>query len=81
MARGSHPDFSGWLVTSGDPRQQRVLVHPRRARVTAATYAGDTVTVEVDVVATAPGQVCVRQEIPGRAPWLAWVPSGAAVPM
>lgn len=73
--------YAGWVVNHGDPPRQRVLPEPRRAVVEARTYGRDTVRVELYVVATAPGWVCVRQDRPGRAPWNAWVPATQATPV
>lgn len=81
MDRGEHPDFRRWVVTYGDPKPSTVLPAPRRAIVRTELYDGTTVTLELDVIARAPGYVCVRQELPGRAPWCAWVPSGRARPV
>lgn len=81
MTRGPDPDFSGWLVTVGDPRGARMLERPVRAIVTAATYSGAVITIEADVVARAKGLVCVRQEVPGRGPWSAWIPAERATPL
>lgn len=80
MTRGPDPDYSGWLVTVGDPKGARMLEHPVRAIVTAATYSGAVATIEADVVARAKGLVCVRQEIPGREPWSAWIPQERSTP-
>jgi len=35
---------------------------PRRARVTAQTYGGDTVTVEADVIARSREWLCIAQD-------------------
>lgn len=81
MDRGPHPDFDAWLVTYGDPRPSTMLPRPRRALVRGRTYAGAAVLVEAEVVARARGFVCVRQDVPGRDPWHAWVPSSQAEPV
>lgn len=81
MDRGPHPDFATWVVTHGDPKAKAMLERPRRALVTTRTYAGDTVLLELDVVARAKGYVCVRQELAGRGPWHAWIPAEQAVPV
>ena len=75
MPRPPHPDFARWVVTYGQPVGSVMLPAPRRAVVRTALYDGTTATLELDVVARARGFVCVRQEIPGRAPWSAWVPA------
>lgn len=80
MTRSPDPDYSGWLVTVGDPKGTRMLERPVRAIVTAATYSGAVITIEADVVARAKGLVCVRQDVPGRAPWSAWIPAERATP-
>ncbi len=78
MTRGPDSGSSGWLVAVGDPKGARMLEHPVRAIVTAATYSGAVITIEADVVVRAKGPVCVRHEVPGRDPWLAWVPQERA---
>ena len=77
-------EYADWVVSGPHPERTEDVVMfavPRRARVRAGTYGGQQVVLELDVVARAPGLVCVRQERPGRTPWLAWVPSGDAVPL
>ncbi|NCT90269.1 hypothetical protein GXB85_04780 [Cellulomonas sp. APG4] len=78
MDRSTH---SSWLVTSPEPRPQKMLPEPRRAVARARTYGGDLVTAQVYAIARAPGFVCVEQEIPGRAPWNAWLPERAVTPV
>ena len=67
-----HPDFSGWIVNRGDPKQQMRIDPPRPAVVTTQVYDGRTLTLDVIAVARAPGFVCVEQQLPGRS-WFAWV--------
>lgn len=82
MRRLVHPSsFAHLVVNQGSPPHQARLDPPRRARVTARLYDGTTATLELDVVSRAKGYVCVRQEREGAAPWLAWLPAGAARPV
>ena len=82
MDRGPHPDYSGWVVNHGDPDgPMRMLGRPRRAVVDARTYGGHRVRLQLFVIATAPGWVCVEQDLRDRAPWRAWVPSRTATPV
>lgn len=53
---------------------------PRRARVTAQTYGGDTVTIEADVIARSGEWLCVAQE-DGESTWNAWVHKTCCVPL
>lgn len=79
-----HPDVrhvADLIASTGDPKYARMLEHPRRAEVRALTYAGEMVTVELDVIATADGLVCISQPRPGQAAWNAWLPSAAARPI
>ena len=69
------------VFNHGDPHPQTVLPTPRRARVVTATYGDPEVALELDVIATAPGYVCVRQDRPGQDPWNAWIPSAHATPL
>lgn len=73
--------YADLVVNHGDPHPQTILRPSRRARVTARTYGGREVVLELDVVATAPGFVCVTQPRAGQAPWNAWIPSTQAVPV
>lgn len=50
-------------------------------RVVTATYGTPEVTLELAVIATSPGFVCVRQDRPGQDPWHAWIPAGHATPI
>lgn len=76
------PDWQYLVVTVGDPDGESDLVHPpRRARVTTTTYRGDTVVLELDAVARAPGHVLVAQPREGRDPWHAWIRASDAVPL
>ncbi|MBO1751724.1 hypothetical protein J4G33_07910 [Actinotalea sp. BY-33] len=75
------PYYWSWLVNHGEPRPQTVLPQPRRAVVTTNTYGGHEVTAQVYAIARAPGYVCVRQDIAGRAPWNAWVPEERVLPV
>lgn len=76
------PDWYDLIVTVGDPQGKPELLRPpRRARVTTTNYRGQTVVLELDVVARAPGHVLVAQPREGQEPWNAWIRSGDAVPM
>jgi hypothetical protein len=78
----SEPSWYDLLVTVGDPDGKPELVRPpRRARVTTTNYRGQTVVLELDVVARAPGHVLVAQPREGREPWNAWIRSSEAVPL
>ena len=81
MDRGPHPDYARWVVTHGDPRPSTQLARPRPALVRVELYDGSRTVLELDVVARAAGFVCVRQPLPGRAPWFAWVPVERAQPL
>jgi hypothetical protein len=82
MQRSATPVWASWVVNHGDPPGGlRMLDRPRRAVVAAPTYGGWTVRLQLFVVATAPGWVCVQQDLAGRAPWNAWVPSASALPV
>ena len=81
MDEGAAADCSACVVNHGEPPGQVILPAPRRALVRADLYNGETVILELDVIALAAGSVCVRQDRPGRAPWLAWVPSDDATPL
>ncbi len=72
MDRGRHPDYSRWIVTTTEPRQQVLLDPPVPAVADVQLYDGTRTLVEVDVVARARGVVCVRQDVGGR-DWYAWV--------
>jgi len=74
-------EFAHLVINHGTPGPQTMLPAPRRARVVTATYGHTEVTLELDVIATAPGFVCVRQERPGQDPWHAWVPTSHATPI
>lgn len=74
-------DYADLVVNLGAPHPQTMLRPPRRARVSTRTYGGRDVVLELDVVATSPGYVCVRQPRPGRDPWNAWIASTQAVPL
>lgn len=74
-------DYGHLVVNHGNPPNQTVLAAPRRARVVTATYGEPEVTLELDVVATSPGFVCVRQDRPGQDAWNAWIPTGHAIPL
>ncbi|WP_225754705.1 hypothetical protein [Actinotalea sp. Marseille-Q4924] len=76
------PAYAGWVVNHGDPDGKvRMLEQPRRAVVDAHTYGGHQVRLQLFVIATAPGWVCVEQDLAERAPWRAWVPSRTATPV
>lgn len=81
MAAKAHADYAGWLVNHGQPVVRRAFEPPRRALVTAETYSGAIATLELDVLFSATGLVCVRQDLPGREPWLAWIPAECARPI
>ena len=74
-------NYDDLVFNHGDPHPQTALRPPRRATVVTTTYGGSTVTLELDVVATSPGFVCVSQPRPGAAPWNAWIPSSQAKPV
>lgn len=74
-------EYADLVVNRGDPHPQTPLRPVRRARVSTRTYGGVDVVVELDVVATSPGFVCVRQPREGREPWNAWIPARDAVPV
>lgn len=64
------------LVAGGteSPRRWRPVVPARRARVTAQTYRGRTVSLDVDVVGRARGSVLIAQERPhGWPTWHTWI--------
>ncbi|QIK82974.1 hypothetical protein [Sanguibacter sp. HDW7] len=74
-------DYSALLVTHPVDGPQTAYERPRRALVTAPTYAGDTVTLELDVTARAHGMLCVEQHDPTWGTWHAWVPAEACEPL
>lgn len=81
MQSAPAPDYAGWVVNHGDPEgKPRMLQQPRRAVVDVDTYGGHRVRLQLYVIATAPGWVCVEQDLRDRAPWRAWVPSRQATP-
>lgn len=74
--------YSSWVVNHGDPGgATRMLERPRRAVVDARTYGGHRVRLQLYAIATAPGWVCVQQDLPERAPWNAWVPARTVIPV
>lgn len=81
MDQRAHPDYSSWIVNRADPRDSRMFDTPRRAVVRTTTYGGHRVTLQLYAVARAPGYICVRQEISGRAPWSAWVQESEVTPV
>lgn len=81
LALVSSDAYAHLVVNHGDPHPQTVLRPPRRARVNTRTYGGEDAELELDVVATSPGWVCVTQPRPGLQPWNAWIPSTHAVPL
>lgn len=50
------------------------VVPPRPARVSTRLHDGSTATLDVEVVALAPGMVRVAQDRGGEPAWLAWIP-------
>ena len=60
---------SDLVVNHGDPHPQTVLRPARRARVRTTTYGRQAVELELNVVATSPGFVCVAQPRQGADPW------------
>ena len=71
-----HPDYSRWAINHGEPAgPQRVVDPPAAALADVELYDGARAVLEVHVVATARGAVCISQGVPGRNPWLAWVPA------
>nr|WP_297429809.1 hypothetical protein [uncultured Actinotalea sp.] len=81
--RGHSPEYySSWVVNHGDPSgATRMLERPRRAVVDARTYGGHRVRLQLYAIATAPGWVCVQQDLQDRAPWNAWVPARTVTPV
>ena len=73
--------YARLIVTHPQTGPQSVYDTPRRARVTAPTYAGDTVTLDLPVTARAPGMLCVEQHDPDWGVWHAWVPIDACEPL
>lgn len=70
------PEYARWAVNRGEPRGQRRVIDPVPALADVELYDGTRALLEVDVVATGRGRVCILQEREGRDPWHAWVPSG-----
>jgi hypothetical protein len=70
-------EYGNWIVTTGDPRPQRVLERPWRGVVYGPTYDGPWVTREVDVVAVSPEHLCVQHDCDDGGVWLAWVPKAS----
>lgn len=62
------------------PVSVSMFPRPRRARVTAATYGGDVVTVVADVVARSGEWLCVAQP-DGETTWNVWVHRDCCVPV
>lgn len=81
MDEGVAAEYAELVVNHGDPPGQVMLPAPRRALVRVELYSGELVILEFDVIARAEGYVCVKQERPGKAPWLAWVPAEDATPL
>lgn len=76
------PDWHHLIVTMGDPQGKPELLRPpRRAQITTTNYRGETVVLELDVVARTPGHVLVAQPREGQEPWNAWIRAGDAVPL
>ncbi len=67
-----HPDYSRWIVNAGDPHPQKPVDPPVPAVADVELYDASRALVEVLVVATATGMVCVQQDVGGRK-WFAWV--------
>lgn len=82
MDRPPTSEYSHLLVNAGgEPRPQRAFDPPRRGIVTAETYGGDVVTLEVDVVARSGPWLCVEQDGgPAWPSWCAWVRADAVRP-
>lgn len=80
-AGGPAETFEHLDVTHGDPPAKRMLQRPRRAVVTARTYGGDVVRMELDIVARAKSLVCVCQDRAGADPWHEWIPEENARPL
>lgn len=74
-ATPGHPDYSRWAVNRGEPAGPRRVVEPVPALADVELYDGTRALLEVHVVATGRGSVCIRQDLEGREPWLAWVPA------
>lgn len=81
MDEDAAADCSACLVNHGEPPGAVMLLALRRALVRAELYHGETVILELDVIALAAGYVCVRQDRTGRPPWLAWLPADDATPL
>ncbi len=69
-----HLDYSRWIVNDGGPHPQKPVDPPVRAVADVGLYDGSRELVEVHVVATAKGIVCVQQDVGGRG-WFAWAPA------
>jgi hypothetical protein len=69
-----HPNYCRWAVNHGEPAgPQHVVDPPAPALADVELYDGAHEVLEVHVLARARGAVCIRQDVPGRKPWLAWV--------
>jgi len=77
---GERREFRHLLAHQAFPQVSRMLRVPRRARVTAQTYGGDTVTIEADVIARSGEWLCVAQP-DGETPWNAWVHKDCCEPV
>lgn len=76
------PDYSMLVVNEGRVPENQVMIDPpRRALVTTRIYSGETVMLELDVVAKAGPWLCVRQTAPGWDEWLAWIPAERCEPV
>lgn len=77
---GERPEFRHLLAHQALPQSSRMLRVPRRARVTAQTYGGDTITIEADVIARSGEWLCVAQP-DGDDTWNAWIHKTCCVPL
>lgn len=74
-------DFSRLLYSHPVVGPSEPFDPPRRALVTAVTYGGETVLLELKVLSRARGFVCVEQHDENWGVWLAWIPVECAEPI
>lgn len=77
---GRTPEFAHLIAHQVLPPASCTALSPRRARVTAETYGGDTVTIVADVVARSGEWLCVAQP-DGESTWNAWVHKACCEPV
>lgn len=77
-----NPDEHGRLIRHQvlPPSSCTMFDVPRRARVTAETYGGETVSIVADVVARSGEWLCIAQP-DGDGIWNAWVHKNACTPL